>query len=191
MESKLDNQMIGAIGEQLVCANLIAHGWPAVNVNSSIKNFKGIDLYCQHGIGGIEATEVAQIQVKTTSQGEKAGIPIGITSREAADLEYLRKTIKGPWVFVNVKRLVPLDVDYYILTAKQLIELAYGLHHWYLDLLERRPCTESLEKSVACISIEQIKGNHVKSRFSDTHFENPMRAKVPAHDNWDNIWKKD
>lgn len=191
MEIKLNNQMKCTIGEQLVCANLIAHGWPAVNVNSTINNFKGIDLYCQHGIDGIEATEVAQIQVKTTFQGEKAGISIGMTSREAADLEYLRKTIKGPWVFVNVKRLVPLDVDYYILTAKQMIDLAYGLHHWYLDLWERRPCTESLEKSVACIRIEHIKGEHSESRFSDTHFENPMRAEVPALDNWDNIWKKE
>lgn len=66
MEIKLTNRMKCAIGEQLVSAHLIAHGWPTVNVNSSINNFKGIDLYCQNGIDGFDSTEVAQIQVKTT-----------------------------------------------------------------------------------------------------------------------------
>lgn len=191
MEIKLTNQMKCAIGEQLVCAHLIAHGWPTVNVNSSINNFKGIDLYCQKGIDGVDSTEVAQIQVKTTLQGKNSGISIGMNCRQAADLEYLNNNIKGPWVFVYVKELVPLDVDFYVLTRRQMIELVYGLHHWYLDGWERRPCTESLEKSIACIRISHIEGKEDVSRFSDTHFNNPMRREVATLNNWDNIWKKD
>lgn len=191
MEIKLTNQMKCAIGEQLVCAHLIAHGWPTVNVNSSINNFKGIDLYCQKGIDGVDSTEVAQIQVKTTLQGKNSGISIGMNCRQAADLEYLNNNIKGPWVFVYVKELVPLDVDFYVLTKKQMIELVYGLHHWYLDGWEGRPCTESLEKSIACIRISHIEGKEDVSRFSDTHFNNPMRREVSALNNWDNIWKTD
>lgn len=187
MAIQLTNQMKCAIGEQLVSAHLIAHGWPTVNVNSSINNFKGIDLYCQNGI---DSSEVACIQVKTTFQGINSGISIGMNSKQAADLDYLKKVITGPWVFVYVKKLEPLEVDFYILTAKQMIDLVYGLHHWYLYGWERRPCTESLEKSVACIRIEHILGKQDESRFSDTHFDNPMTG-ISTLNNWDNIWKKE
>lgn len=39
MAIELTRQMKCAIGEQLVCARLIAKGWPTVNVNSTIDNF--------------------------------------------------------------------------------------------------------------------------------------------------------
>lgn len=187
MEIKLTNQMKCAIGEQLVSAHLIAHGWPTVNVNSSINNFKGIDLYCQNGI---DSSEVACIQVKTTFQGINSGISIGMNCKQAADLKYLDKTISGPWVFVHIKDLQSLSVDFYVLTRKQMIDLVYGLHHWYLYGWERRPCTESLEKSVACIRVEHILGKQDKSRFSDTCFDNPMRREPSPLNNWNNIWVK-
>lgn len=178
-----------ALGEQLVSAHLIAHGWPTVNVNSSINNFKGIDLYCQNGI---DSSEVAQIQVKTTFQGINAGISIGMNCGQAADLDHLRKNIRGPWVFVHVKDLETLAVDFYILTAKQMIDLVFGLHDWYLHRWERRPCSESLEKSVACLRIEHILGKQDKSRLSDTFFDNPMKGVGKTTlNNWDNIWKKE
>lgn len=187
MEIKLTNQMKCAIGEQLVSAHLIAHGWPTVNVNSSINNFKGIDLYCQNGI---DSSEVACIQVKTTFQGINSGISIGMNCKQAADLKYLDKTISGPWVFVHIKDLQSLSVDFYVLTRKQMIDLVYGLQHWYLYGWERRPCTESLEKSVACIRVEHILGKQDKSRFSDTCFDNPMRREPLPLNNWNNIWVK-
>lgn len=189
MEIKLTSQMKCAIGEQLVSAHLIAHGWPTVNVNSSINNFKGIDLYCQNGIDGPDSTEVSQIQVKTTLQGANHGISIGMNCKQAADLDYLNKNIKGPWVFVHVKDLESFSVDYYVLTKRQMIDLVYGLHHWYLYGWERRPCTESLEKSVACIRVEHILGKQDKSQFSDTYFDNPMKG-ISTLNNWDNIWVK-
>lgn len=187
MTIKLTNQMKCAIGEQLVSAHLIAHGWPTVNVNSTINNFKGIDLYCQHGI---DDTEVIGIQVKSTFRGIDAGISLGMSSKQAADLKHLREVITVPWVFVHVKELDPLAADFYILTARQMIDLVYGLHQWYLYGWERRPCTEALEKSVACISIAHILGKQDKSRFSDTHFNNPLTG-IDTLGKWDNIWKKD
>lgn len=190
MEIKLTNQMKCAIGEQLVSAHLIAHGWPTVNVNSSINNFKGIDLYCQNGIDGSSSTEVAQIQVKTTFQRINQGISIGMNCKQAADLDYLDNNIKGPWVFVYVKDLETLSVDFYVLTRRQMIDLVYGLHHWYLDGWERRPRTESLEKSVACIRVEHILGKQDTSRFSDTNFNNPLKG-VSTLNKWENIWTKD
>lgn len=186
MEIKLTNQMKCAIGEQLVAANLIAHGWPAVNVNSTISNFKGIDLYCQNCI---DSEEVVGVQVKTTFQGINANISVGMNCKQAADLDYLKKKINYPWVFVHVKRLMPLDVDYYILTAKQMIDLVYGLHKWYLYGWERRPCTESLEQAMACVRISHILGKQDESRFSDTHFDNPMKGVITL-DEWNNIWVK-
>ena len=190
MEIKLTNQMKCAIGEQLVSAHLIAHGWPTVNVNSSINNFKGIDLYCQNGTDGPESLVIAQIQVKTTFQDKNHGISIGMNCKQAADLNYLDKNIKGAWVFVHVKDLPSLSADFYVLTSRQMIDLIYGLHHWYLYGWERRTYTESLGESVACIRIEHILGKQDKSRFSDTHFDNPMTG-VSTLNNWNNIWVKD
>ena len=110
--------------------------------------------------------------------------------KQAANRDFLENNIKGPWVFVHVKELESLSVDFYILTRKQLIDLVYGLHHWYLYEWERRPCTESLGKSVACIRIEHILGKQDKSRFSDTCFDNPMRREPLPLNNWNNIWVK-
>lgn len=193
MDITLTNQMKCAIGEQLVCAHLIAHGWPTVNVNSTIDNFKGIDLLCQHGIDppiNKEDEKFKGIQVKTTLQGINSGISIGMNCKQAADIEYLRKSIMGPWVFVHIKELEPLSVNFYVLTRKQMIDLVYGLHHWYLYGWERRPCTESLENSVACIRISHILGKEDVSRFSDTHFNNPLKC-VSTLNNWNNIWAKE
>lgn len=188
MKIELTKQMKCTLGEQLVSAHLIAHGWPTVNVNSSINNFKGIDLYCQCGI---DSSEVACIQVKTTFQ-EKNSISVGMNCEQAADLDYLEKHISGPWVFAHVKDLESLSVDFYILTRRQMIDLIYGLHQWYMYGWERRPCTDTLKKSPAGISIPHILGKQDKSRYSDTYFDNPM-AKIAASpkNNWNNIWVKD
>lgn len=193
MAIKLTRQMKCAIGEQLVCARLIAHGWPTVNVNSTIDNFKGIDLLCQHGLepnNYPENERFAGIQVKTSFQGVKSSISIGMNCKQAVDLEYLNKNITGPWVFVHVKDTESLDVDYYILTKKQMIDLVSGLHQWYLYGWERRPCKESLENAMAGISINHIQGHKDVSRFSDTCFDNPM-IKDSTLNNWDNIWAED
>ncbi len=87
---ELTKQMKCAIGEQSVTARLIAQGWPTVNVNSTINNFKGIDLLCQNGI---DSKEVIGIQVKTTFQGIGSSISVGMNCKQAADLEYLKKTL--------------------------------------------------------------------------------------------------
>ncbi|MDE5808771.1 MAG: hypothetical protein K2H59_00645 [Muribaculaceae bacterium] len=185
MEEKLTKQMKCAIGEQLVCAHLIAKGWPTVNVNSTIDNFEGIDLLCQKGL---DADDVAKVQVKTVFKGVNATISVGMNCGQAADIEYLKNNIKGPWVFVHVKETDPLNADFYILTAQQMIELVYGLHQWYLYGWERRPCTDSLKNSVACVSIAHILGKQDVSKNSDTFFNNPMKG-IKTLNEWDNIWK--
>ena len=53
------NQSIGAMGEHLVIANLFHHGWSAVNINNTIPNFKGVDIFCQN-----DNDSVIGIQVK-------------------------------------------------------------------------------------------------------------------------------
>ena len=186
MEEKLTKQMKCAIGEQLVCAHLIAKGWPTVNVNSTIDNFKGIDLFCQNGI---DSDEVVGIQVKTVFQGNNSAIHFGLNCGQAANLEEVRKKIKGPWIIAHVKDLETLDVDFYILTAKQMIDLVYGLHQWYLYGWERRPCTESLKGSVANIKLAHILGKQDKSSFSDTLFNNPLKDIVTLNQ-WSKIREK-
>ena len=47
MKEKITNQQLGLLGENLVSANLLAHGWDVANLNDSFGNFRNIDLMCR------------------------------------------------------------------------------------------------------------------------------------------------
>ncbi len=178
---EISNQMLCSIGESLVSAQLIAHGWPTANVNSSIQNFKGIDLFCQKGSS---SPDVVGIQVKTTMKG---GFLTGISCGVAADLEALNKKIIGPWVFVHILSLDPLSANYYVLTRAQVIDILYQSHQWYLYEWNRQS-TDSLKKSPAAIEISWLKGNGDSSIKAQTPFINPYPNDMFLGE-WENIWR--
>lgn len=183
MNNQISNQMLCAIGENLVSANLTAHGWPCANVNSSIKNFKGIDIYCQKGL---DSTEGVGIQVKASM---KKGFLVGLNCGEAADLNVLKQKITGPWIFVHIKALVPLEAEYYVLSRQELIDILYEGHDWYLNKWNR-PATESLKTSPAAISLKWLRGENDKSNKSSIQFQNPYSGDIFRSESaWDNIWK--
>ena len=100
------NQSIGAMGEHLVIANLFHHGWSAVNINNTIPNFKGVDIFCQN-----DNDSVIGIQVKTSASN--AGFPLGISNEESFDLNYLEKHCRHPWIFVHILRgCLKINVNY-------------------------------------------------------------------------------
>ena len=183
MNNQISNQMLCAIGENLVSANLTAHGWPSANVNHSIKNFQGIDILCQRGL---DSTEVVRIQVKTSI---KNSFLVGLTCGEAVDIETLKAKITGPWIFVHIKSLIPLEATYYVLPRQAVIDLLYYGHDWYLNQWNR-PATETLKKSPAAISLKWLKGENDKSNKSSIQFLNPYPGDIfRTGSAWDNIWK--
>lgn len=180
---EISNQMLCAIGENLVSAELLAHGWPTANVNHSINNFKGIDLYCQKGI---DATEVVGVQVKASMQNS---FLIGLSCGDTLDKSLLAKKITGPWVFVHIKSLIPLVAEYYIVPREQLIEILFQGHDWYLNQWNR-PATASLKKSPAAISLKWLQGKNDSSYKSSVQFVNPYPGNIfYGQKAWDNIWK--
>lgn len=177
---EISNQMLCSIGEGLVSAQLLAHGWPTANLNNTIQNFKGIDLFCQKGS---TSPSVTGIQVKTTM---KDGFLTGFSVGDAADLDILNKRIIGPWVFVHIKSLIPLTADYYILTRSQVIDLLYKSDYWYLYERDRQ-VTDSLKKSPAAIKLSWLKGAGSTSKKAQTPFINPYPNNIFLN-NWENIW---
>ena len=174
----ISNQQLGLLGENLVCANLLARGWDVANLNTSFNNFRNIDLVCQNN-----NNECVTIQVKTLYNNQSAFI--GLTGKEAAECEDNNKIVSA-WVFVKVNSLIPLNVDYYVLSKSQMTKLTSSLHKWYLYEWNR-PATKSLEDSPACIYIKHLQGNNQKSRHADNSFVNPFTS-TDFLNRWDNIW---
>lgn len=169
---------MGLLGENLVCANLLAHGWDVANLNVSFGNFKNIDLICQNA-----ANKCVNIQIKTLYDNQSAFI--GLTSKEAAECNDNNKIVSA-FVFVKINSLIPLQTDCYVLSRNQMIELTSKLHNWYLYEWNR-PATKSLEDSPACIEIGVLQGKNKSSRYSDNDFVNPFTHKDFLNA-WENIW---
>ncbi|MDE6322504.1 MAG: hypothetical protein K2L46_05490 [Paramuribaculum sp.] len=174
------NQLLCAVGENLVCAQLMARGWPCVNLNNSINNFKGIDLYCQHGL---ESTDIIGIQIKTSA---KSSFLVGLTNEEASDRALLNKKIIGPWIFVHIKTADPLDVDYYVVPRQAVIDIIHEAHQWYLYQW-KRPATPSLKESPATIKLQWLQGWDDSSRESAIPFTNPHPGDI-FRESWNKIW---
>ncbi|MBD5355510.1 MAG: hypothetical protein HDR88_00650 [Bacteroides sp.] len=178
MIKEITNKQLGLLGENLVCANLLAHGWDVANLNVSFGNFRNIDLICQNN-----KNESVTIQVKTLYGNQCAFI--GLTSHEAAECNNNNKIVSA-WIFVKINTLFPLQADYYILSRNQMIELTYKIHYWYL-FEWNRPATQSLKDSPAGIYIWMLQGKDRKSRYADQDFVNPFTP-TSFLNKWDNIW---
>lgn len=173
--------MLCAIGENLVAAQLLAHNWPTANINRSIQNFKGIDLYCQKDINSVD---VVGIQVKTVNANSAM---CGVSCEVATNLSELQKHIIGPWIFVVIKALIPLDVEYYILSRSHVITLLYESHKSYLYNYKREP-SQSLLDSPAALKVKWLQGQDDKSSLANVPFKNPFPGNIFL-DNWNNIWQ--
>ncbi len=172
--------MLCAIGENLVSAYLMAKGWPTANANGSIRNFKGIDLFCQHGMN---SDEVVGIQVKTSMS---TSFLTGITAGNAADRSFLAEKIVGPWIFVEITSLDPLQAQFYILSRNQMRELLLSAQDWYLYKWLRQP-TKKLIDSPSTMKLLWLHGKDDHSKYSSTPFINPFPGDI-FKNNWSNLW---
>ena len=178
MDKNISNQQLGLLGENLVAANLLAHGWDAANLNVSFGNFRNIDLICQN-----KKNECVNIQVKTLFKNQSAFI--GITCKESVESVFNNKIVSA-WVFVKITNFDPLKADYYVLSRGQMIELISKLHKWYLYEWNR-PAVASLENSPAGVHLWMLEGKNRTSKYADSEFVNPLKD-VTLLNNWDNIW---
>lgn len=182
---------LGSIGENLVVTQLMQRGWDAFNANCSIKNYKSIDIVCLDSSAS-ESTEqwwkpkTSLIQVKTSVEDI---ITTGFTLEEALDKDYLWKMVKGPYVFVSVKKDKKTDTyffRYFILPRSLFVELLHKTHYYYVKDMHK---DDNLVLSApAGIRVSWLEGNPEFSPRNNAHFGNPIIEK--CEDKWDNIWKE-
>lgn len=178
---------IGAIGENLAIFELMLHGWDAFNLNSTLKNYKDIDLVC---IRKPEDSykpwkpQVSLIQVKTC---RKTNIPIGFTLEDCLNKEILEQNVIGPYVFIYINKLEDYNTyRYFILSRKQFIELAYQTNEYYVKRYHRN--IEVNTKSPAGINVRWLEGQSENETKKHGQFINPLHG-VSCENRWENIWE--
>lgn len=192
---------MGAIGESMVVAQLMAHGWDAFNANCTIKNFKTIDIVCIDG----DSTDpiqpcrpkIALVQVKTSVQ---SNIPAGFTIGQTLDREYLEKNVMGPYVFVSAKKGKDnnYSFEYYILSRSMFIELVYAAHKYYVEDYNRKIIQGKNDtpdhlngvnlKGPSGLYTRWLEGKSDPGNNIHKEFLNPLNG-VSCKDAWENIWK--
>lgn len=179
---------VGAIGENLVVAKLMQHGWDAFNANCTIKNYKSIDIVCLNA-DLKESDELwwkprtSLVQVKTSVQNN---IPTGFSIQEALNKDYLQQMVKGPYVFVSAK---PIEngyaFRYFIISRTQFIDLLYVAHQYYVNVLHQN---DKIELSAPSgLTISWLEGKPEFSSRNQADFGNPLSES--CEDKWENIWK--
>ena len=193
MEAKTNNSKqtgkarLGSIGENLVVAKLMQHGWDAFNANCTIKNYKSIDIVCLNSDKSESDAlwwkpQTALVQVKTCVQNN---IPAGFSIAESLDKNYLEKMVKGPYVFVSAKQETDgFAFRFFIISRTQFIELLYRAHVFY----DKMHNGNEEKKAPAGISISWLEGKTEFAPRTPDDFGNPI--KETCEDKWSNIWAK-
>lgn len=170
---ELTNKQKGELGEILVSMELMNMGLDVVNINTVYRNYKNADLICMNANNG----KSVMIQVKT---GTTHNILTGFTSELDGTIQKLDESIIGPWVFVYMPDDKMSNMEFYILTREEAIELISSSNKWYATEYYRK-----LEKKYPVgIEIEWLKGG--VSKATKLHPEYKSTLHQPSKDNW---WK--
>lgn len=170
---KLTNQQKGVIGETAVVLELLKRGFDVININNSYLNYKDADLICMNPNNG----KSVMIQVKS---GTTQNIHTGFTSDVKGSIPKLEEKIIGPWVFVYMPDDKMSNMEFYILTREEVIELISSSNKWYATEYYR----ELEKKYPVGIEIEWLKGG--ASKATKLHPEYKSTLHQPSKDNW---WK--
>ena len=168
---KLTNKQKGDLGEILVSMELINRGLDVVNINTVYRNYKNADLICMNANNG----KSVMIQVKT---GTTQNIHTGFTSDEKGSIPKLEEKIIGPWVFVYMPDDKMSNMEFYILTREEVIELISSSNKWYATEYDR----ELKKKYPVGIEIEWLKGG--LSKATKLHPEYKSTLRQSSKDNW-------
>ena len=170
---ELTQEQKGKIGETAVMLELLKKGFNVININNSYPNYKNADLICMNANNG----KSVMIQVKT---GTTHNILTGFTSELDGTIQKLEESIIGPWVFVYMPDDKMSNMEFYILTREEAIELISSSNKWYATEYYRK-----LEnKYPVGVEIEWLKGG--ASKATKLHPEYKSTLHQPSKDNW---WK--
>ena len=170
---KLTKKQKGELGEILVSMKLINMGLDVVNLNTVKRNYKNADLICMNANNG----KSVMIQVKT---GTTQNIHTGFTSDVKGSIPKLEEKIIGPWVFVYMPDDKMSNMEFYILTREEAIELISSSNKWYATEYYRK-----LEnKYPVGVEIDWLKGG--SSNATKLHPEYKSTLHQPSKDKW---WK--
>ena len=190
-EKQANKARLGAIGENLVVAQLMQHGWDAFNANCSIKNYRSIDIICLDSSTSESEDcwwkpKTSLIQVKTSVENI---ITTGFTLEEALDKDYLWKMVKGPYVFVSAKMDKQSDTysfRYFILPRSLFVDLLYVTNNYYVNEMHKND--HLVLSAPAGFYVSWLEGNKEFSPRNKVLFDNPIKEK--CEDEWGNIWKE-
>ena len=168
---KLTNKQKGELGEILVSMKLMNMGLDVVNINTVYRNYKNADLICMNSNNG----KSVMIQVKS---GTTHNILTGYISEVDGTIPNLETSVIGPWVFVYMPDDKMSNMEFYILTREEVIELISSSNKWYATEYYR----ELKKKYPVGIEIEWLKGK--SSKATKLHPEYKSTLHQPSKDNW-------
>ena len=173
---ELNNKQKGVIGETAVVLELLKRGFDVININNSYQNYENADLICMNPNNG----KSVMVQVKT---GTTHNILAGFTSETNGIVPNLEEKIIGPWVFVfmNVKDN-NINMEFYILTKEETIELIKTSCDWYANAYNRK--CELKSKPMVGVEVDWLKGG--ASKATKLHPEYKSTLHQTSKDNW---WK--
>ena len=170
---ELTNKQKGVIGETAVVLELLKRGFDVININNSYQNYENADLICMNPNNG----KSVMIQVKS---GTTHNIFTGFTSEFDGTIQKLEESIIGPWVFVYMPDDKMSNMEFYILTREEAIELISSSNKWYATEYYRK-----LEKKYPVgVYVDWLEGG--TSKATKLHPEYKSTLHQPSKDNW---WK--
>lgn len=170
---KLTNKQIGVIGETAVVLELLKRGFDVININNSYLNYKNADLICMNPNNG----KSVMVQVKA---GTTQNILTGFNSEFDGTIQKLEESIIGPWVFVYMPDDKMSNMEFYILTREEVIELISSSNKWYATEYYRK-----LEKKYPVgVYVDWLEGG--SSKATKLHPEYKSTLHQSSKDNW---WK--
>ena len=168
---ELTQEQKGKIGETAVMLELLKKGFNVININNSYPNYKNADLICMNANNG----KSVMIQVKT---GTTHNILTGFTSEFDGTIQKLEESIIGPWVFVYMPDDKMSNMEFYILTREEVIELISSSNKWYATEYYRK-----LEKKYPVgVYVDWLEGG--SSKATKLHPEYKSTLHQPSKDNW-------
>lgn len=173
---KLTNKQKGELGEILVSMELINMGLDVVNINTVYRNYKNADLICMNANNG----KSVMIQVKS---GTTHNILTGYISDVDGTIPNLETSVIGPWVFVYMPDDKMSNMEFYILTREEVIELISSSNKWYVKEWSRK----LKNKPIVGIEVDWLKGESSKASKQNAKKQHPeykSTLRQSSKDNW-------
>ena len=168
---ELTQEQKGKIGETAVMLELLKKGFNVININNSYPNYKNADLICMNANNG----KSVMIQVKT---GTTHNILTGFTSELDGTIQKLEESIIGPWVFVYMPDNKMSNMEFYILTREEVIELISSSNKWYATEYYRK----LKKKYPVGVYVDCLEGGSLKA--TELHPEYKSTLHQPSKDKW-------